>query len=391
MYYSATGKLLIVDPRHEQRAFLRETTWPDVALIASDGERATPETPADPTMCILDHPADELQGWLGEFRLRTGQTPEAALAAPGSSGEQRCDLVIDCGDEPLLDCSVLPFGYFRATSVTALQEALDAAKELIGDFEKPRYFNYDAAICAHQSFGQPGCTRCLTVCGAQAIQSGGGHIEVNPYLCQGCGSCTLACPTGALSFVDPHRDVILQALSQTVDKGSRRLIVSDGMVADGSLPEAAEHLIVQPLPAFGEELWLAALALGCRQIILHASDALEPLTAQLLESKVETMHRILPALGLPASAVALSDSQQSLRTLLEQPVDPVRSDDLARLDLDVRDKRTLFIDALNLIGPDAPSGAVSLPAGTRPYRDRSGSLHAVLLLRQALPDRSHRL
>src|SRR5690606_25945456 len=83
-------------------------------------------------------------------------------------------------------------------------EALDAFAELVGEFDKPRYFQIDADLCAHSASGNLGCTRCLEVCPADAISSRKGRvesrIEIDPYLCQGVGSCSSACPTGAIQF-----------------------------------------------------------------------------------------------------------------------------------------------------------------------------------------------
>ncbi len=74
---------------------------------------------------------------------------------------------------------------------------------LTGEFEKPRFFNYKATLCAHSRSKQPGCNQCIDVCSAEAIRSDGDRIFVEPHLCVGCGACTTVCPSGALTYAYP--------------------------------------------------------------------------------------------------------------------------------------------------------------------------------------------
>ena len=41
-------------------------------------------------------------------------------------------------------------------------------------------------------------------------------ITVNPYLCQGCGACALACPTDAIRLLEPSREELLEAMRQAI-------------------------------------------------------------------------------------------------------------------------------------------------------------------------------
>jgi Fe-S-cluster-containing hydrogenase component 2 len=45
-----------------------------------------------------------------------------------------------------------------------------------------------------------GCSNCIEVCATEAIVSAGDKIKLDPYLCQGCGTCTTVCPSGALAY-----------------------------------------------------------------------------------------------------------------------------------------------------------------------------------------------
>ena len=115
------------------------------------------------------------------------------------------DLVLDLNTPPLLRSEMLPPGYYAPADAAALQQALQELPMLIGEFEKPRYFSYNASICAHGRSGIIACTRCLDGCPTDAIISIGDSIQVDPKLCQGAGSCATVCPTGAISMQKAER------------------------------------------------------------------------------------------------------------------------------------------------------------------------------------------
>src|SRR5690606_31633085 len=119
---------------------------------------------------------------------------------------------LDLDQPPLLTQAVLPPGYYAPGDAAALELVLRELPEMIGEFEKPRYFIYNADICAHGDSGQVGCSRCLDACAARAIRPDNNHIKVDPYLCQGCGACATACPTGAVSYNYPDRATLINTL-----------------------------------------------------------------------------------------------------------------------------------------------------------------------------------
>ncbi|HET6599956.1 MAG TPA: 4Fe-4S dicluster domain-containing protein, partial [Burkholderiaceae bacterium] len=122
------------------------------------------------------------------------------------------DLVLDLGAVPQIALHQPPQGYFRAADDAALVDAVLQLRESVGEFEKPKFFNYKQKICAHSRNEQIGCTACIEVCSAAAIRSdasmkgktGGGGIIVEPHLCVGCGACTTVCPSGAISYATPR-------------------------------------------------------------------------------------------------------------------------------------------------------------------------------------------
>src|SRR5690606_15846907 len=79
-------------------------------------------------------------------------------------------------------------------------------RELVGEFEKPKFFDYRQQLCAHSRNETVGCRACIDICSARAISSDSHHqrIVVNPNLCVGCGACTTVCPSGALTYTYPR-------------------------------------------------------------------------------------------------------------------------------------------------------------------------------------------
>jgi Fe-S-cluster-containing hydrogenase component 2 len=91
-------------------------------------------------------------------------------------------------------------------------QAVLKARDLVGTFEKPRYVNFEARLCAHSRSQRTGCTRCLDLCPAGAITPAGDHVAIDADICAGCGQCAAACPTGAVSYALPPEDALMRRL-----------------------------------------------------------------------------------------------------------------------------------------------------------------------------------
>ena len=233
------------------------------------------------------------------------------------------DLVLDLRATPAFTQHALPQGYLRWDGHDL--KTLLQLRELVGEFEKPRFFVYKQKLCAHSRNEKVGCTACVDVCSASAISSDRHRqqIKVNPNLCVGCGTCSTVCPSGAMSFAYPRasdQGVKLKTLLSTYlrsgGKDPALLLHSQGAGARwlGDLGRAAQlergqkdgtHGVparVLPLSLWhtsstGLDLWLTAVAYGASQLWVLMTDEEAPQYIEALRSQMAVAQACLTGLG----------------------------------------------------------------------------------------------
>jgi len=233
------------------------------------------------------------------------------------------DLVLDLRATPAFSQHAKPQGYLHWDGRD--MKALLAWRELVGEFEKPKFFNYKQKLCAHSRNDKLGCTACIDVCSASAISSDfkRQQIKVNPNLCVGCGTCSTVCPTGAMGFAYPRASdqgvklkTLLTTYQRSGGKDAALLLHSQGQGAAllGDLGRAAQlekgqkdgtHGVparVLPVALWhtsstGLDLWLTAVAYGASQVWLLLTDEEAPQYAQALSEQMAVAQTILTGLG----------------------------------------------------------------------------------------------
>ncbi|MEZ5664031.1 MAG: 4Fe-4S binding protein [Burkholderiaceae bacterium] len=237
---------------------------------------------------------------------------------------EQFDLVLDLRATPAFTQHALPQGYVHLPpSADAMERAraLAQLRDLVGEFEKPRFFNYKAQLCAHGRNARVGCDACIQVCSASAITSDlkRNQVVVNPNLCVGCGTCTTVCPTGALGYAYPRapdQGVRIRTLLSTYHKaGGRdaalllhsqqagaRLVEDLGRLAmlDTSvrgLPARVIPLALWHTSSVGIDLWLSALAAGASQVWVLMTDEEAPQYHDALRAQMEVAEAVLQGLG----------------------------------------------------------------------------------------------
>lgn len=254
------------------------------------------------------------------------------------------DLVLDLRGTPAFTQHARPQGYF-------LWDGQDPRvpielRGLVGEFEKPKFFQYKQKLCAHSRNEKVGCRACVDVCSASAIRSDyeRQQIRVEPQLCVGCGACTTVCPSGALTYAYPRaaeQGARLKTLLATYQRAGGRdpaiLLHSQGAGAQllqelgrAARVEPAIHGLparVIPLPLWhtasvGLELWLTAIAYGARNVWVLTTGEEAPQYLEALRAQMDVAQAILHGLGYAGEHLRLLHARDAR--------------DLAALDADLR-------------------------------------------------------
>jgi len=226
------------------------------------------------------------------------------------------DLVLDLREQTAFNRHALPQGYFRGASAANLLRL----RELVGEFEKPKFFEYKQKLCAHSRNEKVGCNACVDICSAEAVSSDTAHqqIKVNPNLCVGCGACTTVCPTGALTYAYPRaseQGTKLKTLLNTYQKaGGQDAVIllhsqEAGQALVNELGRAAQLKVAQGLPAhvipvslwhtasLGLDVWLSALAYGAAHVLVLQTAEEAPQYADGLQAQMAQAQALLEGLG----------------------------------------------------------------------------------------------
>lgn len=358
----------------------------DITVLLTPGADVAP--PRQTTWPVLQGRIRQAQGHLGAFELTVDD-----YAAPAPSSRARlefphgrngavshCDLLIDLtGGTPLFH-ETRP-GYFRADprDPVALAKLAAQAGQMVGTFDKPKYINFTAELCAHSRNKLTGCTRCLDLCPTGAITPAGDSVAIDPDICAGCGQCAAACPTGAAAYALPVVDNIadrlragLQAWFDAGGSAAPVLLLHDAdhgtPLIDAcarfgrGLPAHVIPLQINTAAQIGPEIMAAALAYGAGGVrVLSPARPAHPLDG--LAETLVLMDAICAETGLGAGVCSLLslDDPDDLETALWQPAPKARATRSGFLPPD--DKRGLLVLAVDELNRNAPQPAqvIALP------------------------------
>ncbi|WOT05313.1 4Fe-4S binding protein [Shewanella youngdeokensis] len=323
----------------------------------------------------------DIKGFLGQFQVKVELDDGNADLSVVAIRKPHFDLILDLSMSPCINLEMLPPGYFYVgQDQTKLAEALEQLPDLIGEFDKPRYVKVNSDICAHNRNGNEGCTRCLNFCPADAISSVAQKIEIDPYLCHGAGSCTNACPTGAISYDLPTPQAMHSYLNRLVtsfrsqaqvapvilfhDIGKGAALVTEQLAGD-IIPVELEEITVASI-----DHWMSSLAWGARQILILNTDATAPTLTQMLNGELTLANDILDEMGQPQRISLISEhhlTEAGAADLSELLVASASWPVIVPAEFAATTKRTTLYEAIDHLNEQAASVDTCLHQSNIPY------------------------
>jgi heterodisulfide reductase subunit A-like polyferredoxin len=299
--------------------------------------------------CIEACPEGAISNWLS-IDTSLCKSHRSCVAACDQAGaidfaraeqlhEETFDLVLDLRTTAGF---AQPQGYFWLDPSAPSDPVSLALKitQLVGEFEKPRFFAYKEKLCAHSRNEQTGCNKCIEVCSALAISSNGQGVKVNPHLCVGCGACSTVCPSGAMSYAYPSvpvlggrlrlglrayataggKDAVILLHGQEQGAALLRGLSINRLAGSGpaapntkrgvGLPARVIPVALEHAASSGLDVWLAAVAYGAAQVGILLDDSQAPQYRAALAEQAALANQMLAGIGLGGEAVVLVEADQ---------------------------------------------------------------------------------
>ena len=338
----------------------------------------------DSGIAVFTVPSLSLSGYLGAFRAIVKSESndiqknlDLGVSVYRESG--LFDLVLDLSEQAVLSMRLPPFGYVHATDPELIGTAVEELSNMVGEFEKPRYFNYNESVCAHSRSELDGCNRCIDVCTTGAILSNGEGIKVDPFLCQGCGSCATVCPSGAMTYAYPRPNDAIDRTRKLLEQNQADTIVlhteaHQAVIEAASLDSTILPLLVEEVSAFGADYWLSMLAGRAWQIFIVMDSSADDPNRLALQGQIDWIQHLLVGLAVNeqpirlissadiASVIQGSDKAQSKLAQL-QPQDFATHGDkrqTIRLALDALSEQLTPADQYAVLPTNAPFGRINV-------------------------------
>lgn len=378
-YHSSGHCLVLCSDTEEALQHVDALSPLTVTIVTIDASLERPVLQlTDEGIHIYRSPEPEISGHLGAFNVKVIDNDRTHDLAVLRVTETGCfDLVLDLLPVPLQSSRLPPFGYRHATEATAITAAVEDLRELIGEFDKPRYFDYNSEICAHERSHLTGCTRCVDICATGAISTQGEGVVVDPYLCQGCGTCATVCPTGAMTYAYPRPSDAIERTRQMRETeapdASVLLLYKQGEDAEdeqfeNGLPSHVMALAVEEITAYGIDYWAAMYNAGFAHVVI-AHDLIGDSNQQnpdlaALETQAALLQTIVGELGASDQIVYLFETGPTLRERLSALQSPAVSP-LPAFATHNNKRQTFRMAIDQLAQRQAPSAeAIALPAGS---------------------------
>jgi len=337
------GRLLIIDTDLERALSCAERLSGQglscsICLSAGGGDLSVTEIDSFPYM---ESRSIAVTGCFGGFTVAVAgldnrpanlSTLIGHLSSAIGQASDHFDLILDLLPISCYAGQQLPLGYYTpGEDETDLEAALAELPEMRGRFKKPQFTMLLKNRCLQGLSPHHDCRLCLTHCPVSAVKLDNGHITIDQYRCQGCGTCNLVCPTDALLRLNPSPEVLLTELSGLLSETISRGIVSpDLFIFDrncrnrtlhgkmGMVDRQTLYFEVEEIGHIGLEAMLAALAYGAGSVTLLCEPTRSRAMRTALMRQLELAKEIVQGLGLSAERLRLvedAESQPEIRPL----------------------------------------------------------------------------
>jgi len=304
-----------LDERLNGILLVNSDEYADCRHIAVSGNKTLP---------LVRGKIHRLGGFMGEFDATVKMNEEVRSVTSLTDLEGAgVDLVLDLDSPPHMSCERPPLGYFTPGSdPESLNRMMNELPDMVGEFEKPVFIFQTPGLCAHHRSGFTGCTRCIDCCPSDAVRSKDDGVEINHFLCQGCGICAAVCPTGALVNKDMQTGELLNVLRkklqsfQPADPANASIVFHE--------PETSSRLLMQigsqwPGPVIGQsvrdigcvgmDIWLAVLASGADRVILVSTPQTTQGMRQAIKKQIGYASTMLQGMGYSSGRIILADGE----------------------------------------------------------------------------------